>query len=304
MTPAPVSRSDTPFNRFVFYDVETTGLSPAFDQILQLAAIRTGPSFSDSEPGVEIHDLRVRRARHVVPSPTAMLMTHLTGSDLNSGQPFVEAMRRAHGLFRRWAPATFIGYNSLRFEEELLRHSFCQALLPPFVTQVGGSTRADLMRIAQALSVVEPDAIVVPKDADGRSSFRLGPLARANGVIFDELQAHDALADVRATMALARSLRDRAPQAFGWALELAHRARALDLILGPGACSRCVWSQARRSCDHSWSFPASTMTGTPLSPPTSRLIPISTSISMPTRWRRWPKGLCPRSSRCGQMPTR
>ena len=48
MTPAPLSRSDTPFNRFVFYDVETTGLSPAFDQILQLAAIRTGPSFSDS----------------------------------------------------------------------------------------------------------------------------------------------------------------------------------------------------------------------------------------------------------------
>jgi exonuclease I len=73
----------------------TTGLSPAFDQILQLAAIRTGASFSKSEPGVEIHDLRIRRARRVARYPTAMLLTPITGADLDCGLPFVEAMCRA-----------------------------------------------------------------------------------------------------------------------------------------------------------------------------------------------------------------
>ena len=233
MTVSHERRPNPPFDRFVFYDLETTGLNPAFDQIVQLAAIRTGPAFSEAEPDADVHNLRVRRARHIVPSPVAMLTTRLSSADLESGTPFLQAMREAHGLFRGSAPATFIGYNNLRFDDEVLRHNFFQALLTPFATQIGGSTRADLMRIAQAVSVVAPEAIIPPINDEGRRSFRLGPLARANGVSFDEAQAHDALADVRATMAVARLLRDRAPAAFNWTLGLADRARAKDALLSP-----------------------------------------------------------------------
>ena len=222
-----------PSGTFVFYDTETTGLNVAFDQILQLAMIKTDPSFSEDDPGVETVNLRIRRARHIVPSPTAMLTTRLSGADVELGKPFRAAMREAHDLIRHWAPAVLIGYNNVRFDEEILRHNLFSALLPPFVTQTGGSTRADLMHIAHAVSVVEPGAIVVPRDAEGRPSYRLGPLARANGVLFDEAQAHDALADVRATMSLARLLRDRAPKTFAWALGLADRDHARELLLAP-----------------------------------------------------------------------
>ena len=222
-----------PAGTFVFYDTETTGLNVAFDQILRLAMIKTDPSFSENDPGVETVNLRIRRARHIVPSPTAMLTTRLSGADVESGKPFRVAMREAHDLIRQWAPAALIGYNNVKFDEEILRHNFFSALLPPFVTQTGGSTRADLMHIAHAVSVVEPGAIIVPRDAEGRPSYRLGPLARANRVLFDEAQAHDALADVRATMSLARLLRDRAPKTFAWALGLADRNHARELLLAP-----------------------------------------------------------------------
>ena len=35
------------FKYYVFYDLETTGINPAFDQILQFAAVRTDLDFNE-----------------------------------------------------------------------------------------------------------------------------------------------------------------------------------------------------------------------------------------------------------------
>ena len=35
------------FKYYVFYDLETTGINPAFDQILQFAAVKTDLSFNE-----------------------------------------------------------------------------------------------------------------------------------------------------------------------------------------------------------------------------------------------------------------
>lgn len=56
---------------FVFYDLETTGISPAFDQPLQFAAIRTDDSFVE----IERVNLRCRIAPHIIPSPQALIVT-------------------------------------------------------------------------------------------------------------------------------------------------------------------------------------------------------------------------------------
>jgi exodeoxyribonuclease-1 len=50
---------------FIFYDLETTGLSHAFDQPLQFAAIRTDENFVEKER-VKI---RCQLAPHILPSP-------------------------------------------------------------------------------------------------------------------------------------------------------------------------------------------------------------------------------------------
>jgi exodeoxyribonuclease-1 len=63
---------------------------------------------------------------------------------------------------------------------------------------------------------LRPDGIVWPKKADGKPSFKLEDLARANGLLHEA--AHDALSDVRATIALARLIRDKQPRLFDFCL--------------------------------------------------------------------------------------
>ena len=59
---------------YVFYDTETTGIETDFDQILQFAAIRTDDNLTE----VDRFSIRCRLLPHVVPSPGALRLTHVT----------------------------------------------------------------------------------------------------------------------------------------------------------------------------------------------------------------------------------
>lgn len=212
---------------FVFYDLETTGLHRDFDQILQFAAVRTD---DDLRPLEEI-DLRCRRLPHVVPSPSALMILHgdpqgLDHAPLSHAAMVGEIARRLDA----WAPAIVLGYNSIDFDERFLRQAFYQTLHPVYATQYGGNRRADVMRMVQAAAAEAPGAITVPVD-DDRQTFRLGDVARANGVALAEADAHDALADVRATLAVARLVRDRAPALWDRMIANADRT-AVERLLG------------------------------------------------------------------------
>lgn len=120
---------------FIFYDTESSGLSTAFDQILQFAAIRTDEALEE----VGRFEIRSRLLPYVVPSPHALRVTGMTIDDvLDEARPsyygMVTAIRHALGA---WCPAAFLGYNSLRFDEELLRQAFYQCLHPPYLTNTG-----------------------------------------------------------------------------------------------------------------------------------------------------------------------
>ena len=111
---------------FAFYDFETTGISPSFDQPLQFAAILVDANFKE----VERINLRCRLSRHIIPSPHAMLVTGLKPEQLiDSNLPSLfEFSQSLSQLIRRWTPAVWIGYNSINFDEMFLRHLFCQNL--------------------------------------------------------------------------------------------------------------------------------------------------------------------------------
>jgi exodeoxyribonuclease-1 len=77
-----------------------------------------------------------------------------------------------------------------------------------------------VVRLTYAL---RPEGIEWPKKEDGSQSFKLEDLARANGLLHEA--AHDALSDVRATIALARLIRSRQPRLFDFALALHKKDR-------------------------------------------------------------------------------
>ncbi len=192
---------------FVYYDLETSGLSKPFDQILQFGAI-----YADDDLNViDQINLRCRRRPEVVPSPAAMLVTNLGPSDLEEQNlSHYEMMREIVNWISDKVPAIFIGHNSLDFDEDFLRRSLYRTLENPYLTVRYGSARADTMIIAHALHHHDTDQIVVPQ-VGGKPSFRLGPLARANGINFGEETAHDAFADIVATLELAKFMRNASP---------------------------------------------------------------------------------------------
>ncbi|MET4129931.1 exonuclease domain-containing protein [Roseovarius sp. MBR-6] len=186
---------------FVFYDLETTGISPAFDQPLQFAAIRTDDSFVE----IERVNLRCRIAPHIIPSPQALIVTGVTPEQLLDPElpSLFEFTQTIMDLTERWAPATWAGFNTIRFDEEVLRQAFYQNLQPNiYATQFNGNNRLDILTAVYAVWCRNPGLMQWPTDDTGRSSFKLDRLAPANG--FNAHNAHDALGDVEATIHIAR----------------------------------------------------------------------------------------------------
>jgi len=211
---------------FIFYDTETTGTNSAFDQILQFAAIKTDADLNE----VGRFEIRSRLLPYIVPSPHALRVTGLTIDDLlDEAHPthyeMVCEIRRA---LARECPAMFVGYNSLKFDEEFLRQAFYQCLHPPYLTNTGGSRRADALHLIRAAAVLHPGAITPAVSDKGGPSYKLDRLAPANG--FNHANAHDALADVEALIHLCRIVRDRCPDLWARFQKFASKAAVEDFL--------------------------------------------------------------------------
>lgn len=201
---------------FAFYDFETTGISPAFDQPLQFAAILTDDDFNQ----VEIVNIRCRLVPHILPAPMALAITGVTPDMLDDPTlpTLFEFSQQVSDIIAKWVPATWIGYNTINFDENVMRQMFYQNLHPNlYQTQTDGNDRLDLMKIIHAVWELAPDILEWPRDEKGRVSFKLDRLAPANG--FSEHDAHDALGDVKATIHLLSLIRDRANGVYTQCLE-------------------------------------------------------------------------------------
>jgi exodeoxyribonuclease-1 len=207
---------------FIFYDLETTGLSHAFDQPLQFAAIWTDENFVEKERV----NIRCQLAPHILPSPRALVVTGVTPEQLtDSSLPsLLEFAQQVAELTERWAPAIWVGYNTIQFDEEVLRQMFYQNLLPNvFATQFNGNTRFDILPAIYAVYVRNPDLMTWYVDASGRRSFKLDRLAPANGFVAHN--AHDALGDVEATIHIAKLIASKDAELWAELLANAHKAR-------------------------------------------------------------------------------
>lgn len=191
---------------FIVYDTETTGLEPAFDQILQFAAVVADDDFKI----IDRINLRCRLQPHVLPSPGAMLVTGVgPRAIMDAPLSCYNMIAEIRAFMEKWSPAVMMGFNSIGYDENMIRQAFYQHLHPVYLTNTNGNTRMDVLVLAHAVAQWRPEAITVPLNDKGRPTFRLGLLMQANGLPMGD--AHDALADTQATLDLAAFLRDRAP---------------------------------------------------------------------------------------------
>jgi exodeoxyribonuclease-1 len=193
---------------FIFYDIETTGTSIVYDQILQFGAILADDNLAE----IERFEIRCRLLPWIIPAPGALRVTETPVSQLENRllPDFFAMMATIKERLANWGPAIFIGYNSMRFDEPFLQRAFWQALLPPYLTVTAGNSRLDLLPIIRATAYFRPSLLKIPPRGDGAPSFRLESLAPANG--FNAHRAHDAMGDVEATLFLARCIARNFPE--------------------------------------------------------------------------------------------
>lgn len=208
-------------HNFIFYDTETSDRDPFFGQIYQLAAALTDAKLNP----IDSLNLRSKRLPHVLPSPGALLVNGLDASSLDQAQysnyGFAGEVRRR---FTEWTPSIICGYNSFGFDEKCLRSLFYQNLYPPYLTQLDGNSRIDILPLTQAAELLYPGALEYPLNNKGKTSKKLEHVAPANG--FEEHNAHDALGDVEATIHVARLIKSRAPVLWEAAIEARTRRHA------------------------------------------------------------------------------
>jgi exodeoxyribonuclease-1 len=211
---------------FYFYDLETTGVNPREARIMQFAGIRTDMELN---PIGEPHNVLIKLSDDVVPEPDAILITGITPqSTIADGITEAEFLKLFHSEVA--TPGTiFVGYNSVRFDDEFMRYLLYRNFYDPYEWQyTDNKSRWDLLDVVRMTRALRPDGIQWPVDGKGVATNRLELLTKANGISHED--AHDALSDVRAVIEIAKLIKQNQPKLFSFLLAVRDKKAAKKVV--------------------------------------------------------------------------
>ncbi len=209
-----------------WHDYETFGGDARRDRPCQFAGVRTDIDLNEVGEPVRWY---CKPAVDFLPDPVSCAITGISPQlALQQGVSEVEFCSRILGELAE-AGTCGVGYNSLRFDDEVTRNLLYRNFHDPYEREWRqGNSRWDLIDVLRMTQALRPEGIVWPQHDDGSPSFRLEALTKANGI--EHADAHDALADVRATLAMARLVKKRQPKLFEWLFQLRSKHRVLPLL--------------------------------------------------------------------------
>ena len=214
---------------FLWHDYETFGRDPARERPVQFASIRTDENLEEIEDGTMIY---CRQSPDYLPDPGSCSVHGVlpqTANEYGLGE-----WEFAHTIHTQMAtPGTCtVGFNSIRFDDEFTRQLLFRNLFDPYSREWRNhNSRWDLIDVVRLTRALRPDGIEWPHDEDGKPTNKLELITAANGI--EHGDAHDALADVRATIAVAKLLKAKQPKLFDFTYNTRNKRwvlGALDLI--------------------------------------------------------------------------
>lgn len=209
-----------------WHDYETWGINAHYSLPAQFAGIRTDLELN--EIGDEI-DILCQPLQDYLPDPGAVMVTGLTPQQAaRDGVP--EPEFAAQVLEQLGKPGTIgVGYNSLRFDDAFTRVLLYRNLYQPYKREYENNNgRWDIIDLVRAMRALRPGGIEWSVDDDGVATNRLELLSAANGLVHED--AHDALSDVRATIALARLLKQTQPKLYDYAFNLRSKQQVKQIV--------------------------------------------------------------------------
>lgn len=203
-------------NTFLWHDYETFGINFRYDLPSQFAAVRTDENLEI----IDEHLFYCKPARDYVPNPAAILVTGITPQiALEKGLCEAEFARKIHQLMA--TPNTCIlGYNSIRFDDHITRHLFYRNFFDTYAHEyTNNNSRWDLLDVTRTTYALRPSGINWAFKDDGFVSFKLEDLTKSNN-IEENAKAHDALADTKGTIKLAKLIKRNHPQLFEYLFKM------------------------------------------------------------------------------------
>ena len=204
-----------------WYDFETYGDNPRRDRASQFAGIRTDEALNIiSEPLV----MYCRPSDDFLPNPLACQITGITPQQAQAkGLNEAEFIKNINEELSK--PETCVaGYNNIRFDDEMTRQLLYRNFFDPYEREwKNGNSRWDIIDMVRLCAATRPEGINWPKKEDGSNSFKLEQLTAANQI--EHAGAHDALADVLATIELAKLVRKHQPKLFDYVYRLRHKQK-------------------------------------------------------------------------------
>ncbi len=241
---------------FFFYDLETSGVNPRSARIMQFAGQRTS---LDLQPIGEPVNTLIKLSPDVLPEPDAIMVTGITPQ-----QTLQDGITEAEFLQLFFAevvqPDTiFVGFNTVRFDDEFMRFALYRNFYDPYEWQwKEGRSRWDLLDVVRMTRALRPEGIKWPIDSKSKPTNKLELLAAINGL--DHSDAHDALSDVKATIALAQLLHQKQPKLFHYLLAMRDKKKVQELV---GMGKPFVYSSGKYSGEHEKTTVAQLITSHP-----------------------------------------
>jgi exodeoxyribonuclease-1 len=211
-----------------WHDYETFGRNPRWAGIAQFAGIRTDEELNEIGEPLMMYS---QPPQDSWPEPDACLITGITPQHCRKhGLPDYRFAKAIVGELGK--PGTCgVGFNNIRFDDEFTRQLLYRNFYDPYEREwKAGNSRWDLLDVLRMARALRPEGVVWPVDAEGSPTMKLERLTAANNIA--HIGAHDALVDVRATIAMARLLKKAQPRLYDFAFRLRQKkfaAEQLDL---------------------------------------------------------------------------
>lgn len=211
---------------FFFYDLETSGLNPREDRIMQFAGQRTDMNF---RPIGDPYNILIKLNDDTLPSPDAIMVTGITPQQTTTdGYTEAEfAKILSDEVFTTDTIA--IGFNNIRFDDEFIRALFWRNFYDPYEwAWKDGRSRWDMLDVVRLTRALRPEGISWPVDKDGNATNRLELLSSSNGL--DHANAHDAMSDVGALIAVAKLINEKQPKLYSYLFDMRDKKKVQGLV--------------------------------------------------------------------------
>ncbi len=213
-------------SNFVFYDFETSSSNKYWGQIIQIGAILTNKNMEE----LDRFDARCRLSPGIIPEAMALIVNKSSPKMLKTANlSHYEMIRQFVETLKRWGKATYVGFNSIEFDEEFLRCTLFQTLEYPYITSTNGNTRGDILSLARAANLYYPKTLKNSVNAKGNDVYKLDQMAPLNGIEHGEA-AHSAIGDVIATVGIAKLIASKTLNVWKASLLTMDKNESLELI--------------------------------------------------------------------------